>query len=99
MRPAKYIRTTILVPSGTTERWAGRLISPRPPLHTGGKGSQRGRIARWEGAGSVTDWLTLRRELVDELRNQGISDPRVLAALGRVERERFVPEGERSQAY
>jgi protein-L-isoaspartate(D-aspartate) O-methyltransferase len=42
-----------------------------------------------------------RRELMVEtqIRARGISDKKVLAALGRVERHRFVPESYRNQAY
>jgi protein-L-isoaspartate(D-aspartate) O-methyltransferase len=35
----------------------------------------------------------------DQLRRRGIHDERVLAAMARVPRERFVPEGVRAQAY
>jgi protein-L-isoaspartate(D-aspartate) O-methyltransferase len=34
-----------------------------------------------------------------QLRRRGIADERVLAAMGEIPRERFVPEGERSHAY
>ena len=37
--------------------------------------------------------------LLAELRRQGIRDERVLAAIGRVPRERFVPERSRDQAW
>src|SRR5262245_6918002 len=37
--------------------------------------------------------------LLAELRRQGIRDERVLAAIGRVPRERFVPEASRDQAW
>ena len=41
-----------------------------------------------------------RRAMIDEqLRTRGISDPRVLAAMGAVPRERFVPEHLVSRAY
>lgn len=40
-----------------------------------------------------------RRQLVDRLRREGIQDERVLAAVGRVARELFVPAGFRAQAY
>jgi protein-L-isoaspartate(D-aspartate) O-methyltransferase len=41
-----------------------------------------------------------RPEWVDrQLRRRGIDDPRVLAAMGRVPRERFVPERLRAHAY
>jgi len=34
-----------------------------------------------------------------QIRDRGISDPRVLAAMAKVERERFVPENDRIRAY
>jgi protein-L-isoaspartate(D-aspartate) O-methyltransferase len=37
--------------------------------------------------------------LLEELREHGITDRRVLDAIGRVERERFVPADEQDQAY
>ena len=40
-----------------------------------------------------------RRRMVQELRRHGIADPRVLAAMERVERHLFVPEKQRSAAY
>lgn len=40
-----------------------------------------------------------RRDLVAALREEGIEDPAVLAAMTRVPRHRFVPEGYREQAY
>ena len=47
----------------------------------------------------MNDWAAPRTELVDELRQHGIVDRRVLDAIGQVERERFVPADERDQAY
>ncbi|MCP9485628.1 MAG: protein-L-isoaspartate(D-aspartate) O-methyltransferase [Gaiellaceae bacterium MAG52_C11] len=40
-----------------------------------------------------------RAELVETLRSRGVRDERVLAAIGRVPRERFVPTGLRKRAY
>jgi protein-L-isoaspartate(D-aspartate) O-methyltransferase len=40
-----------------------------------------------------------REQLLDLLAKEGISDPRVLEAMGRVPRERFVPDGLREHAY
>jgi len=46
------------------------------------------------------DWQTLRARMVeDQLRLRGIVDERVLAAMERVPRHRFVPEAWRSRAY
>jgi protein-L-isoaspartate(D-aspartate) O-methyltransferase len=47
----------------------------------------------------VNDRAAPRTELVDQLRQHGITDLRVLDAIGQIERERFVPEDERDQAY
>ncbi len=47
----------------------------------------------------MNDWAASRTELVEELRQHGIADLRVLDAIGQVERERFVPPEERAQAY
>jgi protein-L-isoaspartate(D-aspartate) O-methyltransferase len=42
----------------------------------------------------------MRRAMVaSQLRTTGVNDPRVLAAIGAVPRERFVPEGRLGQAY
>ena len=43
--------------------------------------------------------MTTRPELVETLRRRGLRDERVLAALGRVPRELFVPEKLRGRAY
>jgi protein-L-isoaspartate(D-aspartate) O-methyltransferase len=46
------------------------------------------------------DWVRLREAMVRrQLRDRGIGDPGVLAAMARVERHRFVPEDARSAAY
>jgi protein-L-isoaspartate(D-aspartate) O-methyltransferase len=48
----------------------------------------------------VTDFAKLRASMVErQLRRRGIADPRVLAAMGEVPREEFVPERYRSRAY
>jgi protein-L-isoaspartate(D-aspartate) O-methyltransferase len=50
----------------------------------------------------VTDqgFETMRQAMVaSQLRTNAVSDPRVVAAMARVPRERFVPEGRRSLAY
>lgn len=49
---------------------------------------------------SSVDAAVARTEMVErQLRRRGISDERVLAAMGRVPRELFVPEGLRPYAY
>jgi len=46
------------------------------------------------------DYLKRRKEMVEEqLRNRGISDPRVIAAFLKIPRHLFVPEDERELAY
>jgi protein-L-isoaspartate(D-aspartate) O-methyltransferase len=48
----------------------------------------------------MTDFERLRARMVErQLRRRGIADERVLAAMGEVPREQFVPERERSRAY
>jgi protein-L-isoaspartate(D-aspartate) O-methyltransferase len=48
----------------------------------------------------VADFAELRARMVErQLRRRGISDERVLAAMGAVPRERFVPERYRGRAY
>lgn len=48
----------------------------------------------------ATEFAELRRQMVEEqLREHGISDPRVLHAMGRVQREEFVPGELRDAAY
>ncbi|HWN73033.1 MAG TPA: hypothetical protein VNN15_04405, partial [Solirubrobacterales bacterium] len=48
----------------------------------------------------MTDFADLRARMVEhQLRARGIEDERVLAAMGEVPREAFVPEEARDQAY
>jgi protein-L-isoaspartate(D-aspartate) O-methyltransferase len=48
----------------------------------------------------MTDFSLARRAMVDnQLRPEGVTDRAVLAAMGSVERERFVPESARTLAY
>lgn len=48
----------------------------------------------------MTDFSLARRAMVDsQLRPQGVTDRRVLAAMGKLERERFVPDNARALAY
>lgn len=48
----------------------------------------------------MTDFATLRASMVErQLRRRGIEDERVLAAIGAVPREEFVPVAYRSRAY
>jgi protein-L-isoaspartate(D-aspartate) O-methyltransferase len=45
------------------------------------------------------DSMAVRQRMVQKLAGQGLSDPRVLAAMGRVERHRFVDSALVNQAY
>lgn len=48
----------------------------------------------------MQDFSLARRTMVDnQLRPQGVTDRRVLAAMGKLERERYVPETARALAY
>ena len=48
----------------------------------------------------MPDFAAARRAMIDsQLRPQGVSDPAVLAAMGSVPREQFVPEAARPLAY
>lgn len=48
----------------------------------------------------MTDTMIQRRAMVEsQLRPQGVSDPAVLSAFGRIPRENFVPEKARAFAY
>ena len=51
-------------------------------------------------AEDTRDWAGARRSMVtSQIEARGISDPRVLAAMAKVERHLFVPPGYRAQAY
>jgi protein-L-isoaspartate(D-aspartate) O-methyltransferase len=59
-----------------------------------------GLFRRGKGDGEPADGFEeARRALVAQLRRSGIRDERVLAAMGRVPRELFVPAARRSRAY
>lgn len=45
------------------------------------------------------DYAIARRRLVERLEGAGMREPALLAAFGSVARHRFVPEGQRDQAY
>jgi len=47
----------------------------------------------------AADWETQRTRLVEAVKAQGVTDAKVLAALGKVPRHRFVPEAWRYLAY
>jgi len=44
-------------------------------------------------------FVKARRSMVERLRSQGIRDERVLAAMGQIQRQRFVPADHQDQAY
>ena len=49
---------------------------------------------------SVRDWDAARQRMIaDQLRPRDVCDERVLAAVSRVERHRFIPEDARSESY
>ena len=49
---------------------------------------------------SVRDWDAARQRMIaDQLRTRDVCDERVLAAVSRVERHRFIPEDARSESY
>ena len=51
-------------------------------------------------AENARDWAGARQSMVaSQIKARGISDPRLLAALAKVERHLFVPKGYRAQAY
>jgi protein-L-isoaspartate(D-aspartate) O-methyltransferase len=52
-----------------------------------------------DSSNGATEWARMRAGLVESLRADGITDPRVLAALGRVPRHEFVPPADRARAY
>jgi protein-L-isoaspartate(D-aspartate) O-methyltransferase len=58
------------------------------------------RLAGRQDEGDEDELQRARLRMVEhQLRRRGISDPRVLAAMAEVPRERFVPPGLRSEAY
>lgn len=50
-------------------------------------------------AGAEDLWAAQRRAMVERLRQRGITNPEVLAAMEKVPRHLFVPESVRAQAY
>src|SRR5436309_2424244 len=50
--------------------------------------------------GPIPDFTAAREAMIEsQLRPQGVTDPLVLEAMGRIERERFLPINTRSLAY
>lgn len=57
-------------------------------------------LSRWHPTSESGRFFELRREMVElQLRRRGIGDARVLAVMGEVLREEFVPSGLRNAAY
>lgn len=53
-----------------------------------------------DATGPEKDWQRMREDMVtQQIEGRGVKDLRVLEALRRVERHRFVPEADRDQAY
>jgi len=71
---------------------ATRLVAPPSPLR-----AQPGGISSPTGMG--LDSSAIRARMVQKLAEQGIDDPVVLGAMGRVERHRFVDSALVNQAY
>jgi protein-L-isoaspartate(D-aspartate) O-methyltransferase len=69
----------------------------RPSTHTRSAAPVAAAPARPEGVG--LDSEAVRARMVSRLAAQGVADPRVLGALGRVERHRFVDSALVNQAY
>ena len=61
--------------------------------------AKSGGSSRPEESGGATERAVTPAALVAELHRQGIRDERVLAAVGRVPRPRFVPEASRDEAW
>jgi len=72
--------------------------SPRPNAQRSGAAGAPA-AAPLAPAGLGLDSLAVRERMVHKLRAQGIADPRVLAAMGAVERHRFVDSALGNQAY
>lgn len=78
-----------------------RLGLPVAPLRPAGPIGANKTSPALAGApsGVGMDSSTVRQSMVHKLRQQGIADPQVLAAMGRVERHRFVDTALVNQAY
>jgi protein-L-isoaspartate(D-aspartate) O-methyltransferase len=74
----------------------GAAKAPTPRAPAAGAGSQLPRLAP---TGLGLDSQAVRTRMVQKLQAQGLADPRVLAAMGAVERHRFVDSALVNQAY
>src|SRR5207244_89971 len=79
----------------------GEPLAPRldGPRVAGGARPLERRGAREVRASGAADQPRMRRRMVDALRERGIADERVLAAMNDVPRHRFIPEALRAEAY
>ena len=82
--PVKLGRSGNLPPANTTSSPAAR---PQPPVSAGAP------------SGLGLDSVAVRERMVSKLKVQGLQDPMVLAAMGQVERHRFVESALVNQAY
>jgi protein-L-isoaspartate(D-aspartate) O-methyltransferase len=71
----------------------------RPPTPRSSGTGPAVQVARSAPAGVGLDSQAVRTRMVQKLQAQGISDPRVLGAMGAVERHRFVDSALVNQAY
>jgi len=76
---------------------ASRLARPAPPAAVGGAAPRAARALTPQGLG--LDSQAVRLAMVQKLAAQGITDLRVLDAMGRIERHRFVDTALATQAY
>lgn len=79
------------------DRAAEPTARPAPSVAAGGAAARVARAPTPQGLG--LDSQAVRLAMVQKLAAQGIGDPRVLDAMGRVERHRFVDTALATQAY
>lgn len=87
---------------GAGEQRADRGTAERVPARTaktGQTGAQADGVGSSWGSGWGLDSAAVRARMVQKLAEQGVQDPRVLAAMGLVERHRFVDSALANQAY
>ena len=75
------------IANSSRSNWGGSVIDPKNDLQ------------RPVPAGLGLDSHAIRARMVQKLAAQGVTDPRVLAAMGQVERHRFVDSALVTQAY
>ncbi len=89
-----FLAIAVLLPTGCQR-------SARPTVSGGDYEMTDMRQVTTAAGGEPRDeaWSERRRMVEEQMRARGISDPRVLEALGRVPRHRFVPDRLRTAAY